>query len=299
MIKLSEGFRLLNKLAILNWRTLQAYYERRSYRCNILNYEPQFPEAVFQRHEPVFVLSTGRCGTALLTQLLARSPKALCYHSPSPELTGIERQVHREGHVNFDCYLTAIAVARFELIADSALRGRRYVETNRHITFFAPHLRHLFPRARFIHLVRHPGAFVRSGIRRRYYQGSYGDMGRIQPYQGEAESAWPEMNAYERCAWLWNETNAFIERIKSEAKCGSILTVKSENLFTDPETTIKIFEHCGFDCPELGRVASWIKRKVNVQLEDTTVAPHGQWDDKLKESVRRWAPLAANYGYEL
>ena len=39
----------------------------------------------------------------------------------------------------------------------------------------------LFPKAKFIQLVRHPGDFVRSGIRRKYYSGNENDDSRITP----------------------------------------------------------------------------------------------------------------------
>src|SRR5690625_7198839 len=46
---------------------------------------------------------------------------------------------------------------------------KRYIETNNQLTFFAPGLARMFPDAQFVHLYRHPGEVVRSGMRRGWF----------------------------------------------------------------------------------------------------------------------------------
>lgn len=259
----------------------------------------QLPRAVLEDHAPVFVLSTGRCGTALITRLLGKVPEALCYHTPQPELVYSERQAYEHGMREFSDYEAAILAARFELIADCVVRRRRYVETNFRITFFAPQLYALFPRARFVHLVRHPGAFVRSAVAREYYQGQYSDVGRIRPLEGETSAAWARMTQVEKCSWLWNETNRFIERFKQGKDPNRILLVRSEELFQEPQTFVKICQHCGISPPVRSKIIRQLRRPVNAQDKRTMLPRYEDWDSETKMQLRRWVTGVDKYGYEL
>lgn len=291
--------RLAKKLFELNRRAYVSYKERREFLRKPPDYWSRFPQLVLQEHAPVFFVSTGRCGTALVTKILEEIPGVACFHAPAPELLYSERKAYEEGLEKPEAYQIAVRAARFELVAECEIRGRTYVETSFRCTFFAPHLYELFPRSRFVHLVRHPGAFVRSGVRRRYYEGQYTDIGRIIPLRGPAAERWAEMTTFERNAWLWNETNEFIELFKEGRDRERILTVKAEDLFSDPDMALKIIEHCGLPAPPRKRIARWIRRPINAQLDDSNLPPYEDWDGTLKQEVRRWVTCAERYGYEL
>ena len=299
MIFLSRGRRRLGKLIHLGRGTCVDFKERRNYLRMPPEFWERLPESVCEEHSPVFVLSTGRCGTALLTKLFQCVPGVLCHHTPSPELVYSERSAYEEGLEKFEAYKAVVLAARFELVADCIVRGRRYVETNCRITFFAPHLYELFPQARFVHLVRHPGDFVRSGVRRKYYQGKYADVGRIRPISGPAAEAWPGMTIFERCAWLWNETNAYIERFKQGCDPQRVFTLTSEHLFSDPSATLNVLERCRLPKPAESLVARRIRKPVNQQLDNGDLPHYSLWDESRKQEVRRWARLAERYGYRL
>jgi hypothetical protein len=102
---------------------------------------------------------------------------------------------------------------RESLLLQSHRHGIRFIETNNRISFFAPAIRALIPGAKFVHLHRHPGEFVRSGIRRRWYvERSDHDLGRIRPLGADpARPAWDGFTPLEKCSWLWSATNQFIE----------------------------------------------------------------------------------------
>ncbi len=279
---------------------IQEYKERRYYRDYDSQWWYSLPERVMNEHEPIFTLSTGRCGTALLTKVLRQSPRALCYHSPSPEMTYLEKRAYEEGRWRFDSFKEAILAARFELIADCVVRQRTYIETNCRITFFCRHLSELFPRSKFIHLVRHPGDFVRSGALRNYYAGGYHDMGRITPLSGVAAQKWGDMTIYERCAWLWNETNRHVEEFKESIDSPRIITVKSEDLFSDPDEASRIFSHCSLKPVPRNKTEKIIRRPVNAQVKrKSDLLPYKHWDEITKDQVRQWAALASRYGYIL
>src|SRR6056297_1347589 len=223
-----QFIRLTKKLLAANAGLMRDYRERRSYHRKPSDYWEKLPDLVLSGTTPVFFLSTGRCGTALLTKVFEKINNVLCHHAPRPEMLYAERLAYEHGAEQFEAYKTAILASRFEMLADCLVRDCRYVETNYRITFYAPHLAALLPHAKFIHLVRHPGDFVTSAIRSDYYLGQYTDIGRIRPVRGDDMQRWPQWSQLEKCAWLWNETNRFIEDFKAQCDPDRVLTVKSE-----------------------------------------------------------------------
>jgi hypothetical protein len=107
------------------------------------------------------------------------------------------------------------------------------------------------------------------------------------------------MSSFERAAWLWNETNLYIERFKDTIAPDRMLTVKAEDLFRDPKAAISIAQHCGLPKPNRDTVYKCIRRPVNAYSGTSSLAPYAEWDEKLKEDVRRWVTCEDRYGYEL
>lgn len=299
MIFIQNIARLTKKFIDLNKDAFLMYRERRNY----LRRDPKswinLPHEVFHEMEPTFVLSTGRCGTKLLTEIFDRVPLVSCYHAPSPELLSYEKLAYERGASEFEAFRLLISGCRFELLADCMVRGRKYVETNQRITFFAPHLYDLFPKARFVHLVRNPAHFVRTGVALKYYEGSYADLGRITPVTGETSEIWEELSIYERCAWLWNETNGFIEQFKANADPSRILTVKSEDMFNNPDEANKILRHCSL--PEISSVeiGKFLTRKVNANPNPKRVNEIEKQKETWNETIRPFLTNASLYGYEI
>ena len=180
---------------------------------------------VHEQAQPVFVLSTGRVGTKLLTRLLENSVQLMPVHEPVPELAYHSSLAFREP-TGSEALKTAIDLARYEYIRDTYLVNKRYVETNNRISFFSYYLAELYPQARFIHLVRHPEDFIKSGVARHWYQGqSVYDEGRIRD-----EAQFKVWRPEKRVAWLWAATNNFILNF-SERHPQRSFQLKSEELF--------------------------------------------------------------------
>ena len=109
-------------------------------------------------YTPVFVLTTGRTGSRLLVELLNCSPGLVAFHEPRPTLQYFsDFAFHHQNEGELLRHM--VAAARMESVLEVMIRDEKYVESNQCMTFFAPALNDLFPNARFIHLVRHPGDF--------------------------------------------------------------------------------------------------------------------------------------------
>lgn len=251
-------------------------------------------------HPYLFVLSTGRCGTKLLTEIFSRSPDLWVEHSPKPELEYVSSIVHREEY-SLNALQLAVLAARFDLFfMRSYCSGKIYTETNNRITLFAPALAKLLPNARFIHLVRDPAAFVRSGMRRGYY-----DAGVVQHQRldGSRLPYWGSFTRLEKIAWEWNEINTRIEDFKANVDESRTLTIKSESLYRDTAITAKLFDFIGIDSPFQGErgaraLCKMISRPVNAQKAGN-FPEFTEWSPPDKAALKRVAKLAKKYDYPL
>ena len=199
------------------------------------------PEDVLANAAPVFVLSTGRVGTMLLTRLFELEKGLHIEHEALPEMLYTGKLAYADPS-NIEFTKGAFMAGRYEAIRDCQLQNLRYVETNNRLTFFAPAMAALFPNAKFIHLMRHPDSFVSSGIQRNWYTGkTITDEGRIAPGKDLGIE-----RQQDKIAWLWNATNAFIDDFKAGAGKDRTLTVRSEDLFSNAEEAERILNWLNF-----------------------------------------------------
>lgn len=102
--------------------------------------------------EPTFVLSTGRCGTKWLTELLGKDHRMRINHDDYPDLLRQSRMAYEGYEKNPILFQEILRVARDGYLLDAYRRNQAYVETKHRITFFAHAIRQVYPKARFIHL---------------------------------------------------------------------------------------------------------------------------------------------------
>jgi hypothetical protein len=249
-------------------------------------------------YEPVFVLSTGRCGTEYLTRILEQSDQTKVYHSPQPELLLASKYAYENNETDQEQLKKILDAARIELILNAYLRNQCFIETNNKITFFAYAISDLFPKSKFIHLVRHPGSFVRSGLNRNWYTNSSNhDLGRIVPNSAEIDFA--GFNEIQKISWLWNETNLFIEKFKSDyLESTRIITVKSENLFGNIASIKSIFDFIGCEQPLKNRLNKIINEKINSQKKSSH-PNYSEWSMADKNQLKSICTLAPKYDYRL
>ena len=227
-----------------------------------VNIDPvQMYETVHSKSRPCFVLSTGRSGTMLLSRILEKCSETSVYHSPELELEYFSKFAYHNQD-NSALLKNIVDAARYEFIRNDYLIGNTYIETNNRITFFAYQLAELYPNARFLHLIRNPESFIRSGLRRNWYQGNFHDEGRITPADGKHAEKWTSYTQPEKIAWLWNETNAFIEQFKLKHP-ESVKTVFAEDLFSDPHSAMEILTFFECDGLNTSKLQKMIKRPIN------------------------------------
>lgn len=246
-------------------------------------------DRVHQEYDPIFVLSTGRNGTLLLTNLLSNFKNVMVYHEPEPELSMASKMAYEKHQLDSSFVAGMFEGARYELLRSSFLMNQKYIETNNRITFFAYEIAKLYPQSKFIHLVRHPASFIKSGLGRNWYSGnSLYDEARIVD---KNNLSWSESNTYEKIAWLWNETNEFIEEFKVSIPSVRVLTIKSEEMFHSIEVNRSIIEFCGLGPISDAKINKTIRSKANagkqVKIDESS----------LKSAIQNHCHLLKKYGY--
>ncbi|MCK5343738.1 MAG: hypothetical protein KAR20_10055, partial [Candidatus Heimdallarchaeota archaeon] len=178
------------------------YFSTRKYLEKTVENYQDLPEHIFNELKSCFILSTGRCGTELLVKLFQLSNAGKVVHEPKPQLVYGSKIAH-ELSKNSSAKELGFITARYDILRETYLRNQFYIETNNRITFFADAIYDLMPGSKFIHLVRHPGDFVRSGIRRKYYSGHDYDDGRLTPIPGsQVFIEWQNFSQIKKVGWL-------------------------------------------------------------------------------------------------
>ncbi len=269
-----KEYYIKGKDILLKWWKLNRNFiktekrKRKVYTYKKVNIDALHQE-VLQNASPCFVLSTGRAGTALLTKILSVQEELIVEHNPIPELTyhsGYAYKFHKDKP---ELCKAMIDAARYEYIRNAFILDKIFVETNPRITFFAHQLAELYPKAKFIHLIRKPEDFIRSGLARNWYvEGRIRDEGKIKPDNLEE---WQKWSQADKIAWLWQETNAFIEGFKDQLEEDRIITVRSEDLFQDPLVTNNIMKHLGLNPLKIKTIEKYLKKPVNRELKKAQI----------------------------
>jgi thioester reductase-like protein len=210
------------------------------------------------RPDPMlFILSPPRSGSTLLRVMLAGhsrlfSPQELylgCFSDMAAHdrhlggtvlnmgvIATIAELLSRTGAWNLYVQWKQGAVPTAEVYSffSSRLGGRTLVDKSP--CFFPPQavirrLASLFPRARFVHLVRHPVACISSYVRERFH-GIFPETHGIDPYDcGE---------------WVWTRVHEGILEVEAELGPGRMHRLYFEDLTGDPERALRRL------CPSLG-----------------------------------------------
>ena len=252
---------------------------------------------------PVFFLSTGRTGTKWFAKLFSYDRKLKAIHAPAPDLAAQnifayllqKEQQYKKEQLN-DIMSQIFMAGRETYLRYSYKCMRRYLETNNHITFFAYAIAELLPQARFIHIHRHPGDFVSSGLKRSWFQENSAAIRQIEPSEHDSAVSWSVLNPIQKIGWLWNETNEFIEDFKS--------TVPKERVFTfnfsemNVESLNELITFTEAKVSE-SKVKSLMKKKINSQHFKSSEL-YESWNSKDKQDLAEVCnPLASRYGYML
>jgi len=264
-----------------------------------LNNPKNFSDIANQKS--VFILSTGRCGTKWLTELLKYSKKISVEHDPVPKIYFQSQYVYKN---KFDkkAVFSSFLHARYDYLYHAYCVDKPYVETNNRITFYAESIADKLPETRFVHIIRHPYEVIRSGMRRNWYKELNSELsGHISPELGEqAYNDWPDYSREQKIAWLWKQTNEIIEKLKIKLDSDRFLTIKSSEMFNNELSLIELLEFIGADDIIYANLALKKTQMVIVNKQESGIYPEiSDWDNKTRLDIKLILNCTELYGFEL
>jgi hypothetical protein len=269
--------------------------------------DQQTVNAMYASYPAVFVLSTGRCGTKFLFFLLGHSQSVKAHHEASPTLQYFPNFAFHNQE-NQEILRKMVDAGRMELILEALIDDRIYLECNQCLTFFGPAIRDLFLGSKFVHLVRHPGDFVRSGLRKGWHSNdSIWESGRVRM---KDEEKWASLDPIERLSWLWGATNRFMEAFKKATPPDRVRTCRIEDLVSEPDAVNALLAFMGAKTIPTEQIREIQKKRINeltvLPYETPNIKkvehfpPYAEWPAATKERMAQYvSELAVLYDYRL
>lgn len=255
-----------------------------------------------EKFEPVFFLSTGRCGTRWFTELLQTEKKLDVHHNTDPELyeqSLLAYQLFKNDKFSDPdvrrLLSEIIYSARQELMVEALSHHHRFVETNNRITFFTPILADIFPHARFVHLYRDPAGFVKSGMNRDWYDDSRYDFARPSPVLEPEKTRWNDWSRVAKISWLWRETNQLIDSHLSDLPAEKYRRFNFNDLSTD--SVRDLMQWLDIDIKP-NTISAQLDKKVNAQKSgDFPSFPEWSGSDR-KDFLSQCGDYATYLGFD-
>ena len=158
-----------------------------------------------------FILSTGRTGTAWISNILSLTEDSHIVHEPIP----LEAYAHKQAVYNEKKAEKYIQHVKRKDIFIRVFRHdcRVYGEVNGNLRRHIPFLKKYFPNAMLLHLVRDGRKIVRSILARSTFNGMHPIFGSECPIPSrELNEAWTEMSEFEKACWAWKEENTYMRK---------------------------------------------------------------------------------------
>ncbi len=263
---------------------------------------------MFESYSPVFVLSTGRSGSKYIHQILSLADSTISFHEASPTLMYFSNFAYHNKEQK-ELLKAMFLAARMELVLNAFNKNQTFIESNQCIVFFASAIKDVFQNARFIHLIRHPGDFIRSAIMKGWHlNDSIWESGRVRINN---DKEWNKLNHIEKLAWVWATTNSYIKRFLNTLESNKAFATRLEDIVCNQEYLAHLisFVGCQDEVP-LEKIKELQSIKVNelhihenepTNMKKISSYPHySEWCDFDKEKVRKVVgELPSEYGYEI
>ncbi|WP_164510867.1 sulfotransferase [Nonlabens xiamenensis] len=267
----------------------------------------EFLNQFYANYEPVFVLNTGRSGSAFIQRIFKNYSEIDAHHEAFPNLFLLSDYAlfNQDKHETLQMIFES---ARIELMLQSSIQNKIYLESNQCLVFYIHQIKSLFPKAKFVHLTRHPGDFIRSAIMKGWHRNdTVWEMGRIK---NPDRSVWESYSQIEKLAWVWNATHDFIEEFKKD-HLPCFLTLKLEDLTKDLTVLKSLFQFIGINNhltdKELIALSNKRVNKVTITGNEprnmfklSNYPEYQAWKENEKqEMINLVENLSGKYNYEL
>ena len=260
----------------------------------------QIGRSNWQSTKCLFILGTGRIGSTTTIQMLNCSPKIAAFHEPRPSRLMAAKSAYADLRENEHEYRRMFTKIRRGPIGAIGRSDRIYAEWGSWCTL-GPMIANLLPRASFLHLYRHPGGVIRSGIRRGYYVNNSWDKYRIEPPLNDPiREDWDQKwDPFRKIAWMWQAVNGGIIAFKSSIAPKRFMSISSEDMWDiNSGVQTRLFEFLGVKPPQKDQIRETLSAKYNAQ-EGGEFPVYHRWTDKQRQVLREIAgPVMEALGYD-
>lgn len=201
----------------------------------------------------VFILTTGRSGSTSIADTLNQHPNIDALHEPRPQLIRLSTE-YASGNMSANDVKRALG----EIFLQYSVYPERVcrIESDQKMFNLVPFLADLFPRAKFVWLIRSGIDVVASTVGRGWYDYDQGRPKANVPWfwneyritgiqTGEkTEREWRTMSPFARCCWYWSFVNRTIEDGLKRLEQDRWMIAKLETLNSDLS---RLGQHIGQD----------------------------------------------------
>lgn len=188
--------------------------------------------------EAVFLITPGRSGTKSLVEYCKQNASMYSVHAPLPWLASTGYAYHQE-ELSAEAAFAAFYAARESYLKSAFERDLVFFDGDCKNLPLIPVIAERMPNAKFLHVVRNPKPFIKSGLARGYYKN-------MSPEMWGHLSAPTELGGQiEKIAYFWNEANVIAERVKSELGPRRVQTIIADEMFSSQEVILSSFDAIG------------------------------------------------------
>ncbi len=240
----------------------------------------------------LFLISPGRSGTKSLIDLCARHTTMYCLHSPKPWVASIGYMYHQK-MISSEGAKYGFYATREPYLIQAYQQRKVFFDGDCKNLPVTLEIANLMPRARFIHLVRRPEKFIRSGLARGYYRTTPHELwGHLTAAEFERSESIPLKDQIEKIAFFWNEANRIAENAKQELGPNRVATVVAETMFEDPNIAFQALRQLGLESV-IRRKSDFSIRKLNAQKQNLDLL--SETNDLIDRVVRQVCDTRALY----
>lgn len=244
------------------------------------------------KNRAFFVLSTGRCGTKTLANVLDLSRDSEVFHEPEPLILAQALYAY-QGKVD---QWQAFWNGRKNIINSVWRNGKVYGETYHKSIFFANGISKNIPSTKFLVVVRDPFEVISVGMETGWYRGNgKWDQWRIRP----EFSNWRSLHPFEKCCWLWAETYRrilfFTETIPRE----NWILVRFDDMVKPDFRWASIFQFLEIAAPDSEKIAYVMAQKLNSKRLGSFPTWQELPQDYKETLIRHCGIIAENLGVKI
>lgn len=257
-----------------------------------VNIRQFLPSYLDNRNKPiVFVLSTGRSGSASIVNVLNQHPDCKAFHEEIPQLIRLSTQLASETD-NPDRILKELEII-FNTKSWNAKNNQLIIHSDQRLWNFIPFLSEYFPNSKFIHLVREPTKAITSMVVRDWYQDdeyfeyNYHDWAKYRLQANKIkvidEESWKKMDNTQKCCWYWYYVNDAIHNDLSNLDTKRVFRVKLNEL---SENLSQITEF--LDLTEFNFEVLISNKRKKIHDEAYNEMKKGNLTNKIKEELSKY-----------